>query len=175
MMKHLNGLAFITLLCIIFGLKLRVPLLIIQFSLAVTLGYFFDLFDRAIQFMIGDAIDEKIGIDSDAIAQRARKLSWSRLYHITPLSHSFWFLVAYFPLSIFVISSTGSIVGMGVILGLGIRYSLILIHDLSNQTITHSVFFSESGVKFDKKELTKLAWGFVVGFMIMVLLVGVRL
>jgi len=94
-------------------------------------------------------------------------------YKVQLVTRSMLFLLVYIPLSIFVITSSGSLIGQGLILGMGIIWLVEMWKLKNNQQAFTNRFLLQVKKEFsldDIKKLVLVATGFFVLLTILVLL-----
>jgi hypothetical protein len=91
--------------------------------------------------------------------------------NIQAQSNTFYFILLYFPLAFYVISSTGSVVGAGLVLGLGLSYSIHFILGHKQMAAMRELYFKPLHHSVKDKDLKKVMGGFVIGFIVLSLFV----
>lgn len=81
------------------------------------------------------------------------------------ITRSILFGLVYLVLSIYIITSSGNMMGVGIILGIGLQLMLELIETRHNYELFHSKFLFQIKRQFSPVEITRVVWGFT-GFVI---------
>lgn len=107
----------------LFLVKLRFGLSFLFFITGLFIGFYFHVFDRIVQILVLDELKTQ----REDVVSLLKRGKWMAalnqlILSVEPISNSFYFLVLYIPLAFFMISSTGSLIGIGLILGLGLSY-----------------------------------------------------
>ena len=76
------------------------------------------------------------------------------------ITRSILFMIAYLALSIFIITSSGNMFGVGIILGIGLQLALELIETRQHYDLFHSNFLFQIKRKFSPLETSWVVWGF---------------
>lgn len=78
------------------------------------------------------------------------------------LTRSIVFLLAYVGLAIFLITSSGNLLGIGIILGIGITLSIELWQYKSQPDLFHKMFLFQVKRNFSLLEIQRTVWGFMI-------------
>lgn len=87
-----------------------------------------------------------------------------------PLSRSFWLLIVYWPLTLFVMTSTGSWLAEGLMLALGLGLALELLWQFSTPEQLKVIFHFPVQSKWQATELQVLSLGWLIGWLVVVAL-----
>lgn len=87
------------------------------------------------------------------------------------MTRSVLFLVIYWVLALFVLTSTGSILGIGIILGMGLRYVIDFWKVRNQPEVFVHQFLWQVRHQFTKQQVQLIMAGWVVGFTLLTLLV----
>lgn len=77
------------------------------------------------------------------------------------ISRSVLFILAYLPLAFFLLTSSGSILGMGLILGIGVQLALEMLSLRSDQALFQARFLTQLKRPLSLQEVTLLSFGFM--------------
>lgn len=86
-----------------------------------------------------------------------------------PVTRSLWLLLVYWPLAIFMVTSTGSLLGMGLILGLGGGLTWDILTQLRTEEMFKTFFSIPQRSQLNHQEILLASWVWIVGFLILVL------
>jgi len=87
-----------------------------------------------------------------------------------PLSRSFWLLLIFWPLALFILTSTGSSLAQGMMVALGLGIGIELVSDISQPDVIKTAFHFPSASKWNATELQILSGGWLVGLIILITL-----
>ena len=76
------------------------------------------------------------------------------------ITRSILFLIAYLALSVFIITSSGNILGVGMILGIGLQLALELVENRIDYDLFHTRFLFQIKRRFSPAEIMWVVWGF---------------
>lgn len=150
-----------------FWLTLDTWLLRLLFSVAVVTGYWLHAVDYGLYFFYADAQHEWLSAGKNYFSRgqygRFITLAWQHRREMQHLiTHSLLFIVLYVPLAFFVLTSSGAVFGMGLVLGIGLYLIWLLFHTVT-LTTTGSAALSVT-------ETTSLKWIMTIGFIVLSLL-----
>lgn len=133
----------------------------ILFILGLVIGFYFHFFDYALYPFYADQKDDLV-----QAAQKYFKEKKYRLYlevillnqqHVSGLmSRSLIFLLAYFPLAVFVISTSVFSIGRGLVLGLGLQLSWQLFSLRNDENEFNLVFRGGPDQKLSQPQILQL-------------------
>lgn len=165
------SLALLVAYCAVFFLSISQPILFIQFVVGVVTGFFVVYVDRILHAFFLSPEEEF----NQLIQEQWRKRSFSGLirllYHAEGmqqglLTRSVLFLAAYIILTVFVLTSTGSILGGSLILGMGLRYSFDMFNLMKTPEVFIKQFLSQVNHQFSRSDVRSITLGWVLGFII---------
>lgn len=81
------------------------------------------------------------------------------------ISRSALFLLAYLALSIFMVTSSGNLLGVGIVLGIGITIATEMWETKTDSDFFHRKFLFQVKRQLSPLELQRLVWGFI-GFVV---------
>jgi hypothetical protein len=146
------------------------------FVAGVLLGYSIIVLDRLIHalYLFPETEFSKLVQEQwqkKSLSGLARVLNHAGDFQQQLMTRSGLFLVCYLVLAVFVLTSTGSILGIGVIMGMGLRYTLDfwLLSRSPDQFIRQ--FFWQVKHNFTAQEVRAVVLGWTVFFLIISLLV----
>ncbi|MEO8581530.1 MAG: hypothetical protein ABI425_03010 [Patescibacteria group bacterium] len=137
------------------------------FSIGLMIGYCFHVIDRFFQVLF--VPDLKVHRQHFLSFFKKGNILDGVLYLINKVpsaSASFYFLLIYFPLALYLISSSGSVVGTGLMLGLGLSYSAHFILSYKKVSGVRMLYFKQLSSKVSDADVQKLMSAFVVLFLI---------
>lgn len=150
----------IFLYSVFFLLKFEFPIPWVWFALGVAVGVYFFFLDRMFRVML-----EKN--DQFFAGNLSKKLSL--IANTKPVLTVFWALAGYVPLAVYVLTSSGSIFGSGLVLGIGLRYFMHLFENINRLPDLYD--FYEFPAEFRTQKWGRgLIYGFLWIFVVMTLI-----
>jgi hypothetical protein len=152
------------------------PLVYLQFVLGLIIGFFIILIDRVTHAFYLYPESEFNQIIHQLIKQKKYFRALTILLtadDLQPklLTRSALFLGVYIALTIFVLTSTGSTLGIGLVFGLGLRLTLDMFRYRPDPTAFHEQYLWQIKRKFSHSEVNQIVWGFSAFFVVISLLV----
>ena len=154
----------------------RQPILFAQFMIGVYLGFGLLLLDRLLHvFFIAPDTEHsqqiRLAWKGRHFSQVARALMFSQTVQQRLITRSVLFLVAYVGLALFVVTSTGSVLGEGVVLGIGLHYCFDFFLYRRNLELLHQHFLWQLKRRLAEQEVTALFFSMCTFFVLLTLLV----
>lgn len=161
----------ITAFILYFGLFffwLRFPFPYLLFLIGGAIGFFFIYIDRFVQLVVEQQL-------------KARRITSSQITHfadqalredrIKPVLHSLYFILVFILLALYVITSTGSFLGTGVVAGIALYYVSDLWTRYSDHDYIKKNYLSEVKKEFSKTEIRYFLYVVLGLFFLMTLLI----
>jgi hypothetical protein len=165
--------------CLLFLLRFHEPLSLFQFCLGVGIGFSIFIIDRIVHaFFIQPELEFSKQIQAAWHAKNYRLLvnilatAGSKQTHLT--TRSLFFLLIYIGMSLYVLTSTGSILGMGLILGIGLHFCLDFWWYKRDTTQFDDFFLWQLKKKLQPQEINYVVYGFTTFFAVMTILVLIQ-
>lgn len=150
----------------LFSFPLWYPFLL--FLLGLLLGYFFHILDRIVQVLFIPEMEMKKREFLSTVQKGKFIRGFTYLVHEVPsASSSFYFLCLYFPLAFYLISSSGSVVGTGLMLGLGLSYCAHFILSYKKVKEVRALYFQPLSPKVKDSEVQKVMGAFITLFVLL--------
>lgn len=138
------------------------------FCVGLIIGYTFHILDRAVQLLVVPDFVEKRKQFSSLVKSGHLMSGISYLINQVPsASASFYFLCLYFPLAFYLITSSGSIVGTGLMMGLGLSYCAHFILSYKKIDEVRVIYFKPVSLKVRNSEIQKLMSAFITIFVLL--------
>lgn len=154
---------------ILFLLRFAFPFPFVLFVVGFVIGYFFHLLDRLVQLAcIPEYVEQRKHFLSAVSRVRLLKAMDFLLKEIEPVIFSSAFLALYFPLAVYVITSTGSVIGLGVVIGLGLTYVMHLALSVQDTFILRKTYFSLVKRSVSDADIQKIVYAFMGLYTILV-------
>jgi len=168
-MKYSLSLLVFILYFALFAFRFALPFPYAFFVVGGVIGYFFIYIDRFVQiFLDRQGKKDKVPELDDVKEYMDQAIKSNR---VQPVLHSTYFLLIYLPLALFVITSSGSAVGVGLILGIGVYYLTDLwTHYNDHPYITHT-YLSEIKHTFTASQARYFLWSVVAIFVLLTIMV----
>jgi hypothetical protein len=153
-----------------FQFPLGIPFLL--FVIGLLIGYTFHIWDRVFQvFIIPELAQQRREFISRIHAGQMMRAFRYLVKHVSSMVNSFYFLCLYFPLTFYLISSSGSIVGTGLMLGLGLSYCVHFILSYKKVKEARNIYFQPLSAKVKDSDIQKLMSTFITVFVILSIVV----
>jgi hypothetical protein len=158
-----------------FSLVIRPFELFLQFFVGVQVGFLIFFIDRIFHVFFVDPESEFSQlIRGEWLKKRyrgaLRMLARGRDLQKKLTTRSVLFLLIYVPIALFVLTSTGSYFGMGLVLGLGLHYCYDFIQYRRDLTKFHDHFLWQVKRPFSKIEINSMIAVFIIFFTLISLL-----
>lgn len=149
---------------------LGMPFLLFIFGLS--LGYCFHLVDRFFQVLFVAEL-KHYKHEFLHLVKRGRLIAACvyLINKIPSMSFSFYFLALYFPLAFYLISSSGSVIGVGLMLGLGLSYVAHFVLSYKKIREVRELYFHLLSSKVTDSDIQKIMGGFIGLFILLSLFV----
>lgn len=155
-----------------FLIKFAVPVQISIFLLGLFIGYTFHILDRFFQlFLISELKSERDHFISQLKSRKVLIAFQSLVEKVPSVTSTFYFLVLYFPLAIYVTTSSGSILGTGLVLGLGLSYTAHFILGYKHISSIRQLSFQPVSKSVSDDEVKKIMGGFILAYIVFSLFV----
>lgn len=174
----MNRFFFLVLLLVGYSLFfiLRFPLWyhFTLFSAGLLIGYLFHVVDRIVQlFGIPEFQPHRKSFVQSLMKGKITAAMQGLLKNVHSVSSTFYFLVLYFPLSLYLITSSGSVLGTGLVLGLGISYVAHFILSYKNVKDVRRQYFEPVSKKVSDTVIQRIMGVFILCFVVLSVIVVV--
>ncbi len=154
----------------------RDPVLLTEFTIGVYIGFLIFFLDRFLHvfFLEPEAELSKIVRElwrNKQVTKVVKAVVIGRNLQERLITRSVFFLIAYVATAIFILTSTGSVLGMGVVLGIGLHYCFDLIRYSRNAELFRKHFFWQLKKGLADREILAVVTAFCIFFIILSLLV----
>jgi hypothetical protein len=154
----------------------RAPLLYAQFAVGIFLGFSLLFFDRILHIFFVDPQSEFSQLAREQWRARnvrgfLQLMFQSSAFQEKLVTRSILFLISYAALAIFVLTSTGSVLGAGLVLGIGLHFCLDFFIYRKDVRQFRKHFLWQIKRELSEQEISTLLWSFVTFFILLSLLV----
>ncbi len=139
------------------------------FSIGVVLGFGFRFFDQLLFFYYGKSPQKLVDLGRELIGQK-KYFSLVRLAVVTGnqmknlITDSILFIAGYVVMCFLIITSAGSVLGSGFVLGIGLSFLKRLLVDMRDIRGFHDKYLYLVKRDFDQREIQNLVMIYVVCF-----------
>lgn len=169
---------FVFLLVVFVGYSLfflvRFPLQLpfFLFVMGAAIGYGFHLVDRLVQlFFVTDFRTQKQHFMKLLSTGKVFLSLTFLIAKIPSVAMGFVFLALYYPLAFYLVSSSGSILGTGVVLGLGLSYCTHFVLNYQNISDARKLHFQPVHSSVSDTVIQRIMGGFILVFILLSMLV----
>lgn len=154
--------------CVFFVRRFPLQLPFFLFTIGAAIGYGFHLIDRIAQLFFRPELSVQKKHFFQLIAQLRVFAGLNYLMTKIPsLSMGFIFLALYFPLAFYLVSSSGSVLGTGVVLGLGLSYCAHFVLNYQNIKDARELHFQPVNKTVSDQMIQRVMGGFIALFVLL--------
>lgn len=171
MKKNSFELLLLVAYCAIFVMKFGPTISYLLFVIGIVVGSSFWLFE--LLFRVYYLVEDQTV--SQTARQYLRQRRFGTLFHffqqinnqVQLTSESTLFLLIYIPLAIFVLTSTGSVLGVGIILGMGFHYATDIFQLRLRPELLRQTYLRQLKLDLEDDRLEILGWVALLAFVVL--------